>query len=168
VCRADNLATLPNVLKFGSLKLLEPSGPVKACNGIALPCLLYVRAFCTDLYSCVDSIEWLNNPKIVCGFGTHRTDSIVGSRVCGCASVPVLRSRGTSFDGLNEAACVESTDTALVDRSIGVIMQVAGDITMVFEVADLTVAYSVLVSRYEMVCLVLLVFSSSATAGGGT
>jgi hypothetical protein len=24
------------VLKFGSLNLLEPSGPVKACNGIAL------------------------------------------------------------------------------------------------------------------------------------
>jgi hypothetical protein len=25
------------VLKYGSLNLLEPSGPVKACNGIALP-----------------------------------------------------------------------------------------------------------------------------------
>jgi hypothetical protein len=25
------------VLKSGSLNLLEPSGPVKACNGIALP-----------------------------------------------------------------------------------------------------------------------------------
>jgi hypothetical protein len=25
------------VLKFGSLKLLELSGPVEACNGIALP-----------------------------------------------------------------------------------------------------------------------------------
>jgi hypothetical protein len=28
------------VLKSGSLNLLEPSGPVKACNGIALPLLL--------------------------------------------------------------------------------------------------------------------------------
>jgi hypothetical protein len=28
---------VPIVLKFGSLNLLEPSGPVKACNGIALP-----------------------------------------------------------------------------------------------------------------------------------
>ena len=27
---------VPNVLKSGSLKLLEPSGPVQACNGIAL------------------------------------------------------------------------------------------------------------------------------------
>jgi hypothetical protein len=31
---------MPFVLKSGSLNLLEPSGPVKACNGIALP-LLY-------------------------------------------------------------------------------------------------------------------------------
>ena len=28
---------MPIVLKSGSLKLLEPSGPVQACNGIALP-----------------------------------------------------------------------------------------------------------------------------------
>jgi hypothetical protein len=27
----------PIVLKSGSLNLLEPSGPVKACNGIVLP-----------------------------------------------------------------------------------------------------------------------------------
>jgi hypothetical protein len=34
VRRADKL---PIVLKSGSLNLLEPSGPVQACNGIALP-----------------------------------------------------------------------------------------------------------------------------------
>jgi hypothetical protein len=28
---------VPTVFKSGSLKLLEPSGPVQACNGIALP-----------------------------------------------------------------------------------------------------------------------------------
>jgi hypothetical protein len=28
---------VPIVLKSGSLNLLEPSGPVKGCNGIALP-----------------------------------------------------------------------------------------------------------------------------------
>jgi len=28
---------MPAVLKSGSLNLLEPSGPVEACNGIALP-----------------------------------------------------------------------------------------------------------------------------------
>jgi hypothetical protein len=28
---------VPNFLKSGSLNLLEPSGPVKACNGIDLP-----------------------------------------------------------------------------------------------------------------------------------
>ena len=29
--------SVPIVLKSGSLRLLEPSGPVQACNGIALP-----------------------------------------------------------------------------------------------------------------------------------
>jgi hypothetical protein len=28
---------MPTVLKSGSLNLLEPYGPVQACNGIALP-----------------------------------------------------------------------------------------------------------------------------------
>ena len=28
---------VPIVLKSGNLKLLEPSGPVQACNGVALP-----------------------------------------------------------------------------------------------------------------------------------
>jgi hypothetical protein len=28
---------VPTVLKCGSLKLLEPSGPVQACTGFALP-----------------------------------------------------------------------------------------------------------------------------------
>jgi hypothetical protein len=39
VGRADNLTTLimPTVFIPGSLKLLEPSGPVQASNGIALP-----------------------------------------------------------------------------------------------------------------------------------
>jgi hypothetical protein len=33
---------VPIVLKSGSLSLLEPSGPVQAFNGIALPYLQYV------------------------------------------------------------------------------------------------------------------------------
>ena len=39
VRRAYNLANfkVPTVMKSGSLKYLEPSGPVQACNGIALP-----------------------------------------------------------------------------------------------------------------------------------
>jgi hypothetical protein len=28
---------VPTVLKFGSLSLLEPSGPIQTCNGVALP-----------------------------------------------------------------------------------------------------------------------------------
>jgi len=30
-------------LKSGSLNLLKPSGPVQACNGIALPLPLYLK-----------------------------------------------------------------------------------------------------------------------------
>ena len=38
VCKADNLPTSCTVVKkSGSLNFLEPSGPVKACNGTDLP-----------------------------------------------------------------------------------------------------------------------------------
>jgi hypothetical protein len=33
---------VPIVLKSGSLNLLEPSGPVKACNGIVLPLMVFI------------------------------------------------------------------------------------------------------------------------------
>jgi hypothetical protein len=36
---------MPIVLKSGSLNLLEPSGPVQACNGIALPFLPLYTVF---------------------------------------------------------------------------------------------------------------------------
>jgi hypothetical protein len=36
---------VPTVLKSGSFNLLEPSGPVKACNGIALPYIKYGPIF---------------------------------------------------------------------------------------------------------------------------
>ena len=46
VRRADNLATF--ICRFsrnsGSLKLLEPSGPVQACNGIALVFVISLAA----------------------------------------------------------------------------------------------------------------------------
>jgi len=38
VCKADNLPpSCAVVTKSGSLNFLEPSGPVQACNGTALP-----------------------------------------------------------------------------------------------------------------------------------
>jgi hypothetical protein len=39
VCRADSFTTfyVPIVLKSENLSLLEPSGPIQACIGIALP-----------------------------------------------------------------------------------------------------------------------------------
>jgi hypothetical protein len=33
---------VPIVLKFGSLKLLEPSGPVQTCKGRALPLIVFI------------------------------------------------------------------------------------------------------------------------------
>jgi hypothetical protein len=38
---------MPIVLKSGSLTLLEPSGPVKACDGIALPYTLQLESWTT-------------------------------------------------------------------------------------------------------------------------
>jgi len=47
---------VPNVLKSGNLNLLEPPGPVQACNGIALPLSLYIyKNEC--LYVCLYLIQ---------------------------------------------------------------------------------------------------------------
>ena len=43
---------VPIVLKFGSLSLLEPSGPPQACNGIALPLPLHKRLMYCDIRHC--------------------------------------------------------------------------------------------------------------------
>ena len=39
---------MPIVLKSGSLNLLEPSGPVQACNGVVLPIIVLFRAVLRD------------------------------------------------------------------------------------------------------------------------
>ena len=38
---------MPTVLKSGNLNLLEPSGPVQACNGIALLLPFYFATLCS-------------------------------------------------------------------------------------------------------------------------
>ena len=44
--KADNLPpSCAFVTKSGNLNFLESSGPVQACNGTALPALLYVFKF---------------------------------------------------------------------------------------------------------------------------
>ena len=53
VHRADNFHVLI-VLKCVGLNLLEPSGPVQACNGIALP-VLYIY-ICLCMYASVGTI----------------------------------------------------------------------------------------------------------------
>ena len=55
------------VLKSGSLNLLEPSGPVQACNGIALPYFLYstcrgyrkrISSFCCSVANVTPQYVW--------------------------------------------------------------------------------------------------------------
>ena len=46
---ADNLPpSCAVVTKSGNLNFLEPSGPVQACNGTALPCLCFPNFPTTD------------------------------------------------------------------------------------------------------------------------
>jgi len=40
---------VPSVLKSGKLNLLEPSGPVQACSGIALPLYTFKTVFYVSL-----------------------------------------------------------------------------------------------------------------------
>jgi hypothetical protein len=53
---------VPIVLKYGSLKLLELSGPVQAFNGIVLPFLYYI----SGLYiNC--NVGYINGRKLEAG-----------------------------------------------------------------------------------------------------
>jgi len=49
-------------LKSGSLKLLDPSGPVQACNGISLSLIIIKFGSCTmkifDGFTTKDSYTW--------------------------------------------------------------------------------------------------------------
>jgi hypothetical protein len=48
---------VPIVLKSGSLNLLEPPRPVKACNGIALPFNFYRKLL--DVVEITNTMHWL-------------------------------------------------------------------------------------------------------------
>jgi hypothetical protein len=66
-------------LKSGSLKLLEPSGPVQSCNGIALPFLhLWAKNFpkenCRVFLAFCKNNTFLTKKKI---------PVIVGGHICG-------------------------------------------------------------------------------------
>jgi len=58
--RCVRLTTLPPswliVLKSGSLNLLEPSGPVQVCNGIALPC--YCPQYLSDQCNSINFVAF--------------------------------------------------------------------------------------------------------------
>jgi len=54
---------VPIVLKSGSLNLLEPSGPVQACNGIALP--FYLPTDLADLEArTIAAVENIDVPML--------------------------------------------------------------------------------------------------------
>jgi hypothetical protein len=53
---------VPIVLKSGSLNLLEPSGPVQACNGNALPFLLTIFSLISKMND-YDIIPLINGPS---------------------------------------------------------------------------------------------------------
>jgi len=52
---ADNLTT-QTVLNSGSLNPLQPSGPVQACNGVALP--LHIYTFNSYLSQCTLRVHY--------------------------------------------------------------------------------------------------------------
>jgi hypothetical protein len=80
---------VPIVLKSGSLNLLEPSGPVKACNGIALPFTAIIKLHSYTLI--IDSIDFLiyrcvypEKKKGMCIQGDSRgKDNIFGGDIIG-------------------------------------------------------------------------------------
>jgi hypothetical protein len=90
---------VPIVLKSGSLNLLEPSGPVQACNGIALPFYLLDATGC-DIYF-YDSTCFQNFLKL-CPLEAATTkaclnkilnDNVVTVRRLNC----ILSDNGTQF-----------------------------------------------------------------------
>jgi hypothetical protein len=87
---------VPIVLKSGSLNLLEPSGPVQACNGTALPFItfiLFVVSYCL-WYQGVIYYLAVNVLRFCC----QMSDRVIprpsgtdgGSYVCSTSSVPKL------------------------------------------------------------------------------
>jgi len=69
VCKADNLPTSCAVVtKSGNLNFLEPSEPVQACNGTALPLLklLGLGSIRKQIYHLITDIRFLEGGSNVC------------------------------------------------------------------------------------------------------
>jgi hypothetical protein len=77
---------VPIVLKSGSFNLLEPSGPVKACNGIALP--LPLLDFCALYVVCA-----------VSGFGPRSFEK-VGTRIIIIIIIIIISSSSSSSSSI--------------------------------------------------------------------
>ena len=58
VRKADNLPpSCAVVTKSGNLNFLEPSGPLRACNGTALPCLFVQTSFSVQKFIQVEKLS---------------------------------------------------------------------------------------------------------------
>ena len=65
---------MPIVLECGSLDLLELSGPVQACGGIALPLLTFANEFLFALERLQNKCERL--PSMAENPGARKTDRV--------------------------------------------------------------------------------------------
>ena len=85
---------MPIFLKSGSLKLLEPSGPVQACNGIALLChVKYVDSFL---------VFWTNIALLttLCGkTHCHETNATLSAKHLALINVTVTSKKFQSLKG---------------------------------------------------------------------
>jgi len=73
---------MPIVLKSGSLKPLEPSGPVQACNGIALDCLGNVMAHAQK-----PDFVFRQNGRVHLNWWGHQFSWLLAAEVCASAVV---------------------------------------------------------------------------------
>ena len=84
--KADNLPPSCVIMKSGNLNFLEPSGPLQACDGTALPFLhVVILTQVTIICNRLDGLPFLNNfflvfsPSVIrmCLFWVNPLDDIV-------------------------------------------------------------------------------------------
>ena len=96
---------MPNVLKSGNLNLLEPSGPLQACNGITLPLLTILLTFFASVevetgtgQQSPEAVTFLNKGKsIIAGQSCFKPAQ--GVLTCSGVNVAVLRNERVSMRG---------------------------------------------------------------------
>jgi hypothetical protein len=104
---------VPIVIKYGSLNLLELSGPVQACNGAVLPLPLpyfYSRLGRPQGHSATGTVISMKNSSDTIGSRTrHLTSSLVPQ--------PTGRPRVTLIERLVNVSCSKLQETEVRDRA---------------------------------------------------